>query len=245
MTYNIWNYSQQWAQRRPLIAQLIKEQNPDVVALQETRHDFRYERGRGQGEQLADLTGYHATSIVAQVYVPLPRVDEGLTVLTRQPPEDVVSRELTLLKHERHDENHRACLGVKLDGENGPVFVFDAHFSLSPVARLSNAREAAAFIQEVARDRPAFLMGDLNAEPHEESIASLLGGDDLFLDCWTALHEDDPGYTYASFGAVRRIDYVLARNLSGLPHDAHVVGGKAHDGVFPSDHMAIVLDVLV
>jgi endonuclease/exonuclease/phosphatase family metal-dependent hydrolase len=249
MTFNIWNYNRPWQIRRRLIAELIVAHEPDVVALQETRHDRRFERGKGQGEQLAELTGYHLTSAVAQVYVPLWRVDEGLTILTRRPPARTMLRRLTINRRDRQDENHRICLGVTLEEDGHPFDVYDAHFSLSETARCTNALEVAQFVEQESVERPAVLMGDLNAEPDAPPIRFLLGQQPLngitadFVDCWQLANPGQPGYTYASFDPVRRIDYVLGRNLPAGVTSATVIGGQAVEGVYPSDHMGIVVEI--
>ena len=249
MTFNIWNYQSRWRDRRELIAGLILAHNPDAVALQETRHDFRYERGKGQGEQLAEMTGYLAFSHTAQVYIPIPRVDEGLTILTRQPPRHTAVRRLTLLPRERRDENHRICLCATLPAGSRELHVFDTHFSLSARARQTNAVEVARFVAEQSGSHPAVLMGDLNAEPDSLPVRFLLGDQSIdgergdFVDCWVAAHPGDVGFTYASWGPFQRIDYVLGRNLGGMALQAQIVGDEASDGVFPSDHMGIVVDL--
>ena len=248
MTFNIWNYTRPWPARRQAIAALIQAHSPDVVAVQETRHDWRFERGKGQGEQLADLTGYHATSRIAQVYVPIFRVDEGLTILTRRPPARVMERRLTMHPAEREDENQRLCLGVTIEDENGPLDVYDSHFSLSAQARETNALEVAGFVQELSGDRPAVLMGDLNALPHTRPIRFLCGEAEIdgatgdFVDLWTLAHPQDPGFTYASWEPTHRIDYVLGRNLPRGVTSAMVVGGEAVNGVYPSDHLGVVVE---
>lgn len=248
MTLNIWNYTRPWEKRRSLLAQLIEDFHPDVVALQETRHDWRYERGKGQGDQLAEVTGYHPTTVVAQVYIPILRVDEGLTLLTKNEPIATMYRKLTLHSHEREDENRRVCLGLTLTRENKRIHVFNTHFSLSPVARMTNAVESFRFVQEQSAGEPAFMMGDLNAEPDSPPIRFLSGECEThgeagsFVDCWAEANPQNPGYTYASFEPTRRIDYVFGMNLpNGVLH-ADVVGSEPLDGVFPSDHMAVVVD---
>jgi len=249
MTFNIWNYTRPWKERRLMIAELIKRHRPIAVALQETRHDFRFERGKGQGEQLADMTGYHATVAVGQVYLPIPRVDESVTILTTETPVKSVQRELTRLPRERADENRRVCLGVLLHVNGQDVYVFSTHFSLSARARLSNALETVHFITEVSGLAPAIVMGDLNATPDEAAIQFLHGefnedgetGD--FIDCWTAAHPDSPGFTFASFDPIRRIDYAFARSLPTGAISAEVIGGEAKGGVYASDHLGLVIDL--
>jgi endonuclease/exonuclease/phosphatase family metal-dependent hydrolase len=249
MTLNIWNYNPLWEERRRLIADLIMAQAPDVVAMQETRHDRRFEGGKGQGEQVAGLTDYHATEAVAQVYLPVLRVDEGLTILTRKSPLDHAVRRLTLHPHDRHDENHRICLGVTVEQDGRTVHVVDTHFSLSREARRTNAAEALEFIERWPETEPAVLMGDLNAEPDESSVQYLLSQgkwadrSGALIDCWTAANAGDPGYTYSSAHPVRRIDYILARNFEPGGIRAWLVGDEARDGIYPSDHLGIVADL--
>ena len=249
MTFNIWNYGRSWAKRRQIIAGIIDTHQPDVVALQETRHDFRFERGEGQAEQIARLTRYHATWAVGQVYLPLLRVDEGLTILTREAPARVMQRRLTQYPRERGDRNQRICLGVEVSHGGRRVGVYNTHFSLSEVARISNAREVARFVAEQSPDQPTVLMGDLNAEPDAPPIRYLTGEQTLegesagFVDCWVAANPEQPGFTYASFRPVRRIDYVLGRNLPAGVRGASLIGGEAVDGVYPSDHLGIVVEL--
>jgi endonuclease/exonuclease/phosphatase family metal-dependent hydrolase len=249
MTFNIWNYTKPWPQRRALIAAIIDGERPDVVALQETRHDPRYEGGRGQGDQLAQSTGYHPTWAQGQVYWPFPRVNEGLTILTPRPPLRSVVRELTKQRGDRRDENQRVCVGVVLQVDGREVHVYDSHFSLSPEARLTNAQEAFQFIRETSGEAPSFLMGDLNALPETAPIRFLTGVDEIggergdFVDCWVQARPDDLGWTYASFKPDHRIDYVLARNLGGRIREAHLVGMDSVDGVYPSDHMGVVVEI--
>lgn len=248
LTLNIWNYTQPWNERRALITDLIANTDPDVVCLQEVRHDFRFEHGRGQGEQIAERAGRRVVSRVAQVYWPWPRVDEGLAILTRSAPERVMVRELTQLAQEREDENHRICLGVTVKESGRSVHVFNTHFSLGPRARLQNARETYRFVAASGED-PAFVFGDLNCEPDSTPIRFLTGDLEVdgeradLVDCWSSLYPDLPGYTYASFHPVRRIDYAFARNLTNSQVHAEIVATESRNGVYPSDHMGILIDV--
>jgi endonuclease/exonuclease/phosphatase family metal-dependent hydrolase len=233
-----------------MIAQLVEQQRPDAVALQETRRDWRFEGGKNQGEQLAEILGYFPTVATGQVYFPILRVDEGLTILTRERPARTLLRELARLPLARRDENQRLCLGVELSVDARPVLVFDTHFSLSSAARLSNAMEVSAFVTEQAgEETPAFVMGDLNCAPHTPPIAHLTGsseGQAPFVDCWVMAHRDEPGFTYSSWEPYHRIDYVLAKNMpESSAVRAEIIGGEAAAGVYPSDHLGILVDVEV
>ena len=249
MSFNIWNYTRPWPLRRKLIADLIRSHQPDVISLQETRHDFRFESGLGQGDQLAELTDYTPTFMLGQVYFPILRVDEGVTTLTREAPRKVMRLDLSMLPHEREDQNQRVCLGVRVMGDQGEVDIYNTHWSLSARARERNAVEVTRFIVQESQDRPTLVMGDFNAKPDTLPIRYLVGDASIdgasgdFVDCWLAANPGQPGFTYASFDPVRRIDYMMGRNLPRGVRNAKVIGSEPVEGVYPSDHMGILVEL--
>src|SRR3954471_23287710 len=89
LSLNIWNFRGNWRERRERIAWTIRAAAPDVVGLQEVRRDPRYAAGVNQATQLARLTGLHAVYVPAMRYWRLPRLEEGLAVLT---PHRVIHR---------------------------------------------------------------------------------------------------------------------------------------------------------
>lgn len=242
MTLNLWNYQPPWDRRREAIVRLVDDIRPDYLALQESRHDIRYHHGAGQAEQIAERTGYRVAAAVAQAYLPLGIVDEGLAVLSRTEPTGSEVGSLTLHPHLRDDENHRICLAVFFQLARTRLIVASTHFSLSAAARVTNAQETAAFLDRLSRGDPVVLMGDLNAEPRSPEIRFLVE-DAGFHDIWVAGRDGDRGFTYASFDPVRRIDYILAKNLEIEPLTVYLAGDAPEDGVYPSDHLAIVADL--
>lgn len=248
LTLNIWNYHRPWSKRRRLIADMINTHRPEVVLLQETRHDFRYALGKGQDRQIADRTGYHATWVAGQVYWRCPRVDEGLTILTPGPPRRTMVRHLTRFRR-RGDSNQRICLGAAVEVDGIEVDVYTSHFSLNQEVRVQNALEVFRFIRDQSGTKPAILTGDLNGVPTELAVRFLVGQEAVdgergdFIDCWAAAHPGVPGYTWAPWQPIRRIDYVLARNLPAPPRAARLVGNEARDGTYLSDHMGILVDL--
>jgi endonuclease/exonuclease/phosphatase family metal-dependent hydrolase len=248
LTLNIWNYHRPWSTRRRLIADLIITHRPDVVLLQETRHDFRHEGGKGQDVQIAELTGYHSMWAAGQVYWRWPRVDEGLTILTHGAPRRTMVRRLTRFRQRRGDGNQRLCLGAVLDLDGREVHVYTSHFSLNEQVRVQNAIEVYRFVRAQSGSIPAILTGDLNGVPGEMAIRFLVGQETVdnergdFVDCWAAANPAARGHTWAPWEPIRRIDYVLGRNLPSLPAEARLVGTEARDGVYPSDHVGILVD---
>lgn len=242
MTYNLWNYTSPWQTRRAAIAHLIVRHMPDVVGVQEARHDFRFAHGRGQGEQLADLTAYAIHGRVAQVYVPFPRVDEGLALLTRSPTLQTFHLELTRIPSERADENHRLVVGARVSADGAECDVYNTHFSLSSLARRRNAEEVASFVTATSGQRPSVLLGDLNAEPDDPAIGILKEAG--FVDCWEVAGGPHPGYTYPAQNGVRRIDYILVRNVPRV-RSVTLIGIDRVEDVYPSDHAGLLADLVL
>ena len=149
----------------------------------------------------------------------------------------------------RSDGNQRICLGVAILSGGVQVHVYDTHFSLSARARLTNAIETAGFIRAESGENPAILMGDLNADPNDAPLRYLRGELQVagvsgnFVDCWTTLHPADPGYTDETWNPRRRLDYVLGRYLPGPPRRVERVGTGPIDGIYASDHMAVLAEL--
>jgi endonuclease/exonuclease/phosphatase family metal-dependent hydrolase len=103
--------------------------------------------------------------------------------------------------------------------------------------------------------------GDLNAEPGSDELR-LLGGlladpavpGLVLLDAWRYADPGDPGFTWDLRNGYQgdslipdsRIDYILV----GLPRQGHgrvesvrLAGAAPVDGVWPSDHFAVVADL--
>src|SRR3954447_5460448 len=114
LSLNIWNYQGEWRERRERIARVIREAAPDVVALQEVRRDPRYAFAVNQAAQLARRTGLHAVYAPAMRYWRLPRVEEGLSVLT---PHRVIHHFAVPLRWDRHnttDPNRRIVFRARI-----------------------------------------------------------------------------------------------------------------------------------
>jgi endonuclease/exonuclease/phosphatase family metal-dependent hydrolase len=103
--------------------------------------------------------------------------------------------------------------------------------------------------------------GDLNAEPGSDELR-LLGGlltspavpGLVLIDAWRYAEPEDPGFTWDHRNGYQadsvipdsRIDYILVglpRHGRGKVRSAHLTGAAPVEGVWPSDHFAVVADV--
>ena len=108
---------------------------------------------------------------------------------------------------------------------------------------------------------PPVVTGDLNAEPDSDELR-LLGGlltapavpDLVLLDAWRYAEPGDPGFSWDRRNGYQadspipdsRIDYVLvglAPDGRGRVRSARLAGTAPVDGVWPSDHFAVVADI--
>lgn len=102
--------------------------------------------------------------------------------------------------------------------------------------------------------------GDLNAVPDSDEIRLLTGRSAVpvpglvFNDCWPQVR-DDPGHTWVrrnphlvdSVWPERRLDYVLVSwprpAPLGNPVGAVLIGDGPVDGLWPSDHLGVAVDL--
>jgi endonuclease/exonuclease/phosphatase family metal-dependent hydrolase len=159
----------------------------------------------------------------------------------------------------------RLCLFAEIQGPRGPIQVFCAHLSWSEdhsAVRQEQTRDIAQFIREMRpRTFPAVLCGDLNSEQSSDELRLLTGRTTtpmprlILRDAWEAARNTEPGYTWsndnpfaaASLDVDRRIDHVMVGppKLGGVGHvtAAHIAGDVPIEGMWGSDHFAVVAEL--
>ena len=254
-TWNVWWQFGPWQERQPAIAASLRNLDADVIALQEV---WDTADGNGQADALADALGYH------QVFAAGFDAGDamfGNAVLSRWPVAASATR--TLPTTPTTDE-FRVALKVEVDGPRGRFEVYTTHLNWrydESEVRQAQVRALAEFVAESdGRTFPPILCGDFNAEPDSDELRMLTGRAAVpvprlvFIDAWDVAGEG-PGYTWCNdnpfaardLEADRRIDYVLVgwRKARGA---GHVVGARVAaidpvDGVYPSDHYAVVAEM--
>jgi endonuclease/exonuclease/phosphatase family metal-dependent hydrolase len=257
VTLNIWNRQGPWAQRLPLIRAGLAALDADVIGLQEV---LGFPGMPSQADEIAAGTGWHVH------HVPAWHVGGGLTfgnaILSKHPLVETAS--LPLPAPEGLDTRTVAFARVELPHGPMPVFVTHLTFQLHlGHARCEQVRALAEHVKTLAPvdGPPPVVMGDLNADPDSDEMRFLrgltsLGGTSVyFADCWTATGNTSPGYTYDRSNAYalrsrepsRRIDYIYVRGpdrkLRGEPLSCRLALTEPVDGVWPSDHFAVVAEI--
>jgi endonuclease/exonuclease/phosphatase family metal-dependent hydrolase len=228
LSYNIWNYAGSWNRRKVLLANLIADLDPDVVALQEVRHSWRDLPGGNQAQWLAHELGYFFYFRPANMYFPVPLVVEGLAFLSKRPCDGLVL-------HPIPNFPGAGPPRVILHGRWGTRDVFNVHFPLREKARNLAARVLLSAC-ETAGAQHGVAVGDFNTRVSEEPMNKLFA--DGFVDLWPALSPEVPWPT------ADRIDYMLG--YGNRPWSGSIMAvGTAPDeqGTYPSDHFGILADL--
>jgi len=208
------------------IAEVIKRQRPDVVALQEVDNKTRRTGGVDQATELGRLTAMHAVFGKAMDY---DGGEYGEAILSRWPFLKVKSHPLP----RAGGGEPRAALAVRIRlKENGPECIFaGTHLDhLSADARRVQARLLVERLTEDAAP-PVILAGDLNAEPDSDVMRTF---SDEFTDA--ACNGEEPQPTAPSTNASVRIDYVLYRPAAAW----RVVEVQVIDEPVASDHCPLL-----
>lgn len=208
-----------WSARKDAVAQLVREQQPDVAGFQEAlphqRADLEQRlpeyRALGRGRE-ADGSGEQCCLFLRQ---DLQVHREGTFWLSPNPN--------TPGSRGWDAELPRICTWVSL----GSVTVFNTHFDHAGArAREESARLIVARLRE-----RSVVMGDLNDGPHSPPLRVLRGA---LLDAGPA----DQG-TYHEFGALEnppRIDYIL------VTPDLQLASAQVFS-TMASDHYPVVAEI--
>lgn len=258
LQWNIWwRFGSRWQERQPLILDVLRHIDADIVTLQEVW-------GEETGDQAAEFAselGYFS------VYAPASFIEGkgfGNAILSRWP---IQTHESTFLPSMPSKDGSRNCgaIHARVDGPRGGVNVCSTHLSYKPDESAVRQRQVAALCRFVAElgggDFPPIIGGDFNAVPVSDEIRAMTGKcpppvDGLvFYDAWEAAGQVDAGFTWdnANPNAVtalepdRRLDYVFvgraAANGAGHVTGARLAGQAPVEGLCPSDHFALVVDL--
>lgn len=166
------------AQRAPLVAQFIREQNCDIVGLQEVSEIYGYNWVTNLQTALGDI--YESRILLeeegcAYSYM---EIGAGLMILYRKDRFELLDSGC----YEYYEDYNRYYQWVKLkDSKSGrELFVTNTHFSIDPswsddvnagnLIRTSEAQELSDFWENHVKDTPLFATGDYNCyefdDPH-------------------------------------------------------------------------------
>lgn len=233
-------FKKSWFYRAHLIVDDINTVKPDIIGFQEVtplHYDYIVKSMPGYLHEMAYRDNFILSEGCPIFYRAdkYDRIDSGSFWLSETP--EVMSKDWG-------SAHYRICVYVILrDKSNGKEFVvFNAHLDhVSDEARIKGIKVVLDKISEFG-DIPAFLMGDLNAEPSSETILSTK---DSFDDAHDIALVSDEGATYHKWGTLpqrERIDYIMiTKGMSSVLE--YRILDNCHDGVYSSDHSSIYIKV--
>jgi endonuclease/exonuclease/phosphatase family metal-dependent hydrolase len=254
MSWNIWFRFGPWERRQPAIIETLRRADADVVALQEVwaGDDVR------QIDLLAAELGMHAAYDSRMI-----RHDFrfGNAVLSRWP---IAGTQTLAYVTDGDSQESRLALRADIDGPRGAFQMFCTHLNwrlYDSALRQSQVRQLTEFVAgSRPRTYPAIVCGDFNADPASDEVRMMTGraavpaDKVVFADAWEIAGVGD-GFTWdnsnphaaAALEMDRRIDYVFTgwRRAGGAGHalDCRLAGNEMIDGVWPSDHFAVVAEL--
>jgi len=267
VTWNLWWRFGPWQARQKAILAVLRELRPDVVGLQEVWAAG----GENLAEWLAGELGLYWTWAASdaserwQRRIGEPGVEVGNAVLSRWP---VVEREVLRLPAPADVDDGRLALYARLAAPGHPVPFFTVHLSSPLHASAVRRRQVTALAEFVAAHRtgtdfPPVVTGDFNASADSDEIrvfggirtAPLVPGQ-VFFDAWDYADPAAPSttwdhanpYVHPGLGPAARIDYIHVGGPAGPDGigtvlDVRRAGDGPVDGIWPTDHAAVVADL--
>ena len=212
-----------------LIASVIKNLDPDLVALQEV--DFK--TGRARNMDLVTELGYRTG--MSPLFGKAMNYDGG------EYGEGILSKysfKSTRVHPLQFSEGHepRAALEVEVELKNGSVISFiGTHLDhvKDPGDRIMQAKQINELLEKI--ENPAILAGDLNALPGSDPIQ-------ILRKKWTLSDAKGLKPTFPSSGPTRKIDYIMYSPAKSWK----VVETRVIDEKVASDHSPyfVVLELL-
>jgi len=213
MTYNIWMggaYRGGWRFEKPQrvteriekIGELIRQQQPDIVFLQEIVIDS----GPGSFNQvpvLAEKTGMHIWAFGQCINDGLPfyRMIEGNAILSSRPLEPLTNQDMAGDKafYEIGCDD-QSTLWCKADIGGQDILLASVHLNANDFYEVSLPQVEQ--LLDFAGDRPAIMAGDFNADPNELEIRRI-------VDTGKFAAKLDSPFTISSYDPHRTIDHIF------------------------------------
>lgn len=261
MTWNVWWRFGNWRGRQPAILEQLRRERPDLLGLQEVWTDAETNQAAWLAKELGMHYAFGAPSDQQRWRdrVNDPSAGFGVAILSRWPLRDEQVFDLP-------QDSSRPLLSLTVDAPHATIPFLTTHLSAMP---FGNSARRLAQLEFVARhaatlpvtDHPPVVVGDFNAEPESDELRRFGGHltppiieGQIFVDAWRFADQHDPGHTWDRANPYvadwvepsSRIDYihVVARS-SGPGHirSARRSATSAIDGVWPSDHAAVIAEL--
>jgi endonuclease/exonuclease/phosphatase family metal-dependent hydrolase len=208
------------------IARVIKDANPDLVALQEVDDRTGRTESVDQAKKLGELTGMHAFFAKAMDY---RGGGYGCAILSKRKPD--AGRSHALPAEEGHEPRVLAEARVKLTDAGPTVVFYSTHLDHTRDPK-SRQKQIAGIRKVTAEEKEplAILAGDLNAQPGSKEIETLLKD-------WKDATANPALKTHPAEAPRIKIDYVLYRANDRVK----VIEAQVLEEKVASDHAPVLV----
>jgi beta-glucosidase len=235
VTLNLYHDKADWPKRRVQIARVLRELEPDVIALQEV---LQTETLRNQAEWLAEELGYQASFTSTDPAGNARRY--GNALLT---PHRILKRDERMLQP-RDDFRNATMLSIDIRGRVVDVYGTHLHWTAEGAAiRARQLEDLLDFIAATStRGAPVIVAGDFNTGADAPELAGLR---ERFADSFGTLHPDAGPETStlnrAWFERPHRIDHIFHDPARLVPLRSEILFTQPDaDGTWASDHYALL-----
>lgn len=209
------------------IADVINNEHPDLVGVQEVDRGVKRTEGRDEIAELAKMTRMdyafaHNLDYQGGQY--------GVAILSRFPIATIDHR-----KYEnRREAERRGMIRVQVEIGNKTINFVTTHLDYQyEDGRIFETEQMLKFLENIKG--PLIVVGDFNDEPAGGAYKLMIS---TFADAWILSRSKDQGLTYPSDKPVKRIDYIFTRRADGIKaKKAWTVNTPA------SDHLPVVVDL--
>jgi endonuclease/exonuclease/phosphatase family metal-dependent hydrolase len=209
------------------IADVINQQHPDLVGLQEVDRGVKRTQGIDEIAELARLTKME--------YVFAHNLDYqggqyGVAILSRFP---ILKTDHRMYLNKREAER-RGMIRIEVKIGSRTVSFVTTHLDYQyEDGRVFEAEQMLEFLKPELG--PMILVGDFNVEPAGESYKLI---SQQFRDVWIETKAKDAGLSYPADKPVKRIDYIMYR-----PRDIWRARKAWTVNTLASDHVPVVADM--
>eukprot|EP01080_Neovahlkampfia_damariscottae_P008579 gene8579-404_t len=239
LSYNLFNFNDNWKLRFNLIIEMIKLRDIDVLCFQEIRFSGENE-SNFQFDFLKELLvplGYIYHTFDCSMIYQHDNEEEGLAIFSKHP---IISTEKKLLNRNLNDElsHQRILIYSEIEASDGNIIqVFNTHLSLNLDSNFQNAKEIVKFMKtKKSMKNTQILVGDMNAEPNTKSIQYFKK---YYKDSWEVFGKNPKlEFTFPTKNPHKRIDFIFFESETLKLNQFEIIN-QNFNGVNSSDHFGL------
>ncbi len=241
MTFNLRHHADHWLDRLPLVVEMILQEDPDVLALQEISLEIE------QVNQILDIVNSSVKNPYQAVIEPKwsGHHREGIGFFSRIPFLETERLELP--------EGGRVAQRVTIMTDGGMINLYNTHLHhlppFSESIRLTQIHHLLKWLRlQDQKGIATILAGDFNASPSSKTISVIL---QEMISSYKSFHGCEPERTFPTpmlkvpYGPAT-IDYIFLSPDDFQVHQARLTGtvpSKFDANLFPSDHYGLLVEL--